>query len=414
MKESNIMTSKKRIYIFAAAVAGIIVALAAFRYFATQDAQTRKVKEDKHQEEKHEEMGHDEHENVVKLHAEDLKEFGIDVKEAGHGKLNVQLELPGEIVANPDRLAHIVPRVPGVVRQVMKNLGDFVAAGDTLAVLDSRELADAKASYLAALKRVEISGTSLTREETLYTKKISPELDYLEAKRAFEEAHIELKSAEQKLHTFSLSDDAVSKLPSQPDMSYTRYEMKAPFSGVIIEKHIALGELVKDDRAVYVIADLSTVWVNIQVYQKDMLSVRKGQQVVISAGKAVPDVTGTISFIEPVAGTETRTALAHVALRNPKGLLRPGLFVTAKLAVDKISVPVLIPKTALVSEGGKAEVFIQTEEGFKPQTVTLGRSNDSHVEVTDGLKAGQQYVAKGGFTLKAQMSKGAFGDGHHH
>lgn len=406
--------TKNRAYIIAAVIAGIILAIVAFRYFGAHGQQTTKAKTEKHQEEKHEEKGHDEHEKAIKLHDEDIKEFGIEIKEAGPGKLAVQLEFPGEIVANPDRLAHIVPRVPGVVRQVKKNLGDFVSAGETLAVLDSRELADAKAAYLAALKRVEIAETNRKREETLYKKKISPELDYLEAKKAYDEASIELKSAEQKLHTFSLSDDAVSKLPSQADMSYTRYEMKAPFSGVIIEKHIALGELLKDDKDAYIIADLNTVWVNIQVYQKDMLSVRKGQHVVISAGKSVPDATGRISFIEPVAGTEARTALARVVLPNPKGLLRPGLFVTAKLVVEEVSVPLLIPKTALSSEGGKAEVFIQTEEGFKPQPVTLGKSNDTHVEVVDGLKAGQKYVAKGGFTLKAQMSKGAFGDGHNH
>ncbi len=406
--------TKNKTYFLAVAVAGIIVAIVAFRYFGAQGVQTSKVKTDSHQEEKHEEKGHDETAKAIKLHDDDMKEFGIEVKEAGPGKLAVQLELPGEIVANPDRLAHIVPRVPGVVRQVMKNLGDFASVGETLAILDSRELADAKALYLAASKRVEIAGTSLKREDTLYKKKISSELDYLEAKKAFDEAQIEMKSAEQKLHTFSLSDDTIAKLPSQPDVAFTRYEMKAPFSGVIIEKHIALGELLKDDKDAYIIADLSTVWVNIQVYQKDMLSVRKGQQVVVSAGKTVPDVIGTISFIEPVAGTEARTALAHVVLPNPKGLLRPGLFVTARLTVDEVSAPVIIPKTALVSEGGKTEVFIQTEEGFKPQAVTLGKSNDTYAEVVEGLKAGQKYVAKGGFTLKAQMSKGAFGDGHGH
>lgn len=406
--------TKNRIYFIAAAVAGIIVAIVAIRYFGAHGVQTSKVKTDAHQGEKHEEKGHDENEKAIKLHDEDIKEFGIEVKEAGPGKLAVQLELPGEIVANPDRLAHIVPRVPGVVRQVMKNLGDYVVAGETLAILDSRELADAKAAYLAASKRVEIAGTNLRREETLHKKKISPELDYLEAKKVFDETQIEMKSAEQKLHTFNLSDEAIAKLPSQPDMSYTRYEMKAPLSGVIIEKHIAFGELLKDDKDAYVIADLNTVWVNIQVYQKDMLAVRRGQQVVISAGKTVPDVTGTISFIEPVAGTEARTALAHVVLPNPKGLLRPGLFVTARLTVDEVTAPVVIPKTALASEGGKTEVFIQTEDGFKPQPVILGKSNDTYVEVTEGLKAGQKYVAKGGFTLKAQLSKGAFGDGHGH
>jgi cobalt-zinc-cadmium efflux system membrane fusion protein len=365
---------------------------------------------------KHEE-GKDEHhdeEKIVKISGQERKEFGIGIKEAGPGKLTVSLELPGEIVVNPDRLAHVVPRVAGVVREVTKNLGDLVTAGETLAILDSRELADAKAFYLAALKRVEIARINLRREEGLWRKRISSEVDYLEVKKTIAETEIELHSAEQKLHTFSLSDDAVAKLPSQQDMSYTRYELKAPFNGTIIEKHIALGELVKDDKDVFVIADLSTVWVNVQVYQKDLLSVRKGQRVVISAGKTVPDAAGTIAFMEPIAGSETRTSRAHVVLPNPNGVLRPGLFVTAKLAVEETAIPVLIPKTALITEGGKTNVFVEEDEGFKLQPVTTGRGNDTHLEVVSGMRAGQKYVAAGGFTLKAQMSKGAFGDGHGH
>ena len=407
--------SKSRIYLISAAVAGIIIAIVLFRYFGIQGAQAPAVKEDKHQEAKHEEEGHYEHDRkVVKLHKEDLEEFGIEIKEAGQGKLTVQLELPAELTPNADRLVNIVPRVPGVVGTVSKNLGDNVQAGETLAVLESRDLADTKAAYLAALKRVEIAETSLRREEALFKKKISPELDYLDAKKAFEEAQIELKSAEHKLHAIGFSDKYLAALPSQPGMTYTRYEMKAPFSGTVIEKNISLGSVLKDDAVAFVIADMSSVWVNISVYQKDMTSLRKGQAVIVSAGNNIPDANGTISYISPVTGQESRTAIARVVLPNPKGLLRPGLFVIAKLAVDEVAVPVLIPKTALVSEGDRTEVFIQTEDGFKPQAVTLGRSSDTYVEVTSGLKQGQKYVGRGGFTIKAQMSKGAFGDVHNH
>ena len=407
---------KNKALVIGIAVTAIVAAIVAFRYFGTAEKQPVHATKEQHREGRHEEGkdGHDHDEKVIMLHHEEIKEFGIEIKEAGPGNLTVTLELPGEIVANPDRLAHIVPRAPGVVRKVMKNLGDFVNVGETLAVLDSRDLADSKAAYLAALKRVEIAKATLKREEQLWKKKISPEMDYLEAQKALAETDIELKSAEKKLHVLGLSDDDVEKLPTQPDVAYTRYEMRAPFSGTVIEKHIALGELVKDDRDVFVIADLSTVWVNIQVYQKDMLSVRKGQQVVISAGKSVPDATGTISFIEPVAGAETRTAVAHVVLPNPKGVLRPGLFVTAQLTLDEIAVPVLIPRTALITEGGKVSVFVEEDEGFKLRPITTGRGNDIAVEVVSGLKAGQKYVSKGGFTLKAQMLKGAFGDGHAH
>jgi hypothetical protein len=110
-------------FYFIAAVAGIIIAVVAFRYFGTHSMQASGVKEAKHEEEGHEEEGHDEGEKVVRLHEEDLKEFGIEVKEAGQGTLTIQLELPGEITPNADRLAHIVPRAAGVVRSVFKSEG---------------------------------------------------------------------------------------------------------------------------------------------------------------------------------------------------------------------------------------------------------------------------------------------------
>ena len=406
--------ARNRTFFIAGTVFGVIVAFVLYRYLGTQVPQKPAVTEDRHQEEKHEAEGHEHEGKVVKLHQKDIHDFGIVIKEAGPGKLTVQVELPGEVMPNADRLLNVVPRVPGIASTVSAHLGDYVQAGETLAILESKELADTKAAYLAALKRREMAETSLKREEMLFQKKISPEMDYLDAKKVFDEAQIELKSTGQKLHSIGFSEAYLAALPSQPGTAFTRYELKAPFSGTVIEKHITFGSVLKDDTVAFVIADMSTVWANINVYQKDMASLRKGQAVVVSAGGTIPDVKGTVSYISSVTAQETRTATARVVLPNPKGLLRPGLFVTAKLAVDEVSVPLLIPKTALASEGGKAEVFVQTGEGFKPQAVTLGRSSDTHAEVVSGLKPGEKYVAKGGFTLKAQLSKGAFGDGHNH
>lgn len=394
------------------AIAGMIIGALSMKYLPVlQKAETEKHDEERRGEGK-EAVRHDK--KLVKLHPGDIKEFGIEVREAGSGRLSVQRELPGEIVPNADRLAHIVPRVAGVVRRVLKNAGETVKAEELLAIIESRELADAKAAYLGALKRLEIARANMKREEELWKKRISPEIDYLEARKTFDEAEIELKSAEQKLHALGLSEEYVEKLPLQPDVTYTNYEIRAPFGGTVLEKHIALGEYLKDDKDAFVLADLSSVWVNISVYQKDMQYVRKGQEVTISAGGRVPDTRGLISYISPVTGEETRTAVARVVLPNPDSVLRPGLFVTAKITVDEVNVPLLVPKTALVMEGEKTEVFVETDEGFSPQPVKTGRSDNMNVEVTSGLKAGQRYVARGGFTLKAQLGKGAFGDGHAH
>jgi cobalt-zinc-cadmium efflux system membrane fusion protein len=182
----------------------------------------------------------------------------------------------------------------------------------------------------------------------------------------------------------------------------------------VIEKHITLGEGLKDDTTAFVVADLGSVWVDLRVYQKDLPFVRTGQTVVISAGPGIPDAQSVIAYVGPLVGAQTRTALARVVLPNPNGHWRPGLFVTGNVIVDNQDVPLLIPKTALQTIDAQPAVFLVTPEGFSPQPVTLGRSNDTHIEVTGGLTPGQRYVTRGAFTLKAQLAKGTFGHGHAH
>jgi len=216
------------------------------------------------------------------------------------------------------------------------------------------------------------------------------------------------------LHALGFSDDYLGQLPSQPDVSYIRYEVIAPFDGVIIEKHVALGEVQKEDAESFRIADLNSVWVILGVYQKEIPSIRVGQSVLISAGHGIPDMEGEISYIGPLVGEQTRTATARVVLPNRAGQLRPGLFVTGRVTLSTVPVPILVPKTALQTIDEKTVVFVEDEDGFEPRAVTVGRSNGTHVEITSGLKPGQKYVSAGAFTLKAQLAKGSFGDAHNH
>lgn len=375
------------------------------------------AKEDEHPgRDAHEEEGHDEHgeEEVVRLSAADLKEFGIEVATAGPGRLDEYAELPGEIVLNADRLAHVVPRVSGIVREVGKTVGDAVKAGEIMAVTESRELADAKAAFLAAVERETLARASFDREERLWRKKVTSEQEYLDARQALAEARIARNSAEQQLHALGFSDAYLKGLPEHPDATYTRFEIRAPFAGTIIEKHLTLGENVNADAAVFTIADLSSVWVDINVYQKDLAQIRKGQSVVIEIGHGIPAVRGEIAWVGPLVGEATRTAKARVVLPNPDGDLRPGLFVTARVAVGSTSAGIVVPKSALQTFEERTVVFVQDEDGFEPRPVQTGRQNATQVEILSGLEAGQVYVSQGAFTLKAQLSKGAFGDGHNH
>jgi cobalt-zinc-cadmium efflux system membrane fusion protein len=353
-------------------------------------------------------------EKGVRLDEAMMKEFGVEVGTAAPGVLASQLEIPGEIVPNADRLVKVVPSVAGVVTTVAKSLGDTVQKGEILAIIDSRELTDAKSAYLGATKKLGITKTTLQREEELWKKKISPEQDYLDAKRGSDEAQIELSASQQKLMALGLSAQEVTSLPAQKDVLLSKYELKAPFAGTIIEKRVTVGDALKDDAVAFVVADLSTVWVSFNIQQKDFAAVKPGQQVSFFSKNLPSDIQGTLSYVDPLVGQDTRTLVARAVLPNETGLFRPGLFVTARLTIDEVKAPLVIPVTALITDEGKKSVFVKTGEEFRPQAVTIGRSNEKQVEVTAGLEAGQQYAAKGVLTLKAQLSKGAFGDGHNH
>jgi cobalt-zinc-cadmium efflux system membrane fusion protein len=185
----------------------------------------------------------------------------------------------------------------------------------------------------------------------------------------------------------------------------------APFAGTVIEKHIAVGEVLKDDTEAFVVADLSTVWVDLNLSSKDSLLARKGQRVVI-ATDATMQATGTVSYISPVVSDETRTVVTRVVLPNPDGRWRPGLFVTATLTASETPVAVLVPRTATQTLDGQPSVFVQTSEGFVPRPVTLGRANATHVEITAGLQAGERYATTETFILKAEFGKGAASHEH--
>lgn len=363
----------------------------------------------------HGEEVHGAHEERLELSTDEMREFGIELAIAGPGQMDIQISLPGEVKLNADRLAHVTPRLSGVVQEVFKNVGDHVKKGEIMAIVDSRELATAKAAYFAARERVALAQSAFERETKLWKDKISAEKEYLEAKQALAESQIEARAAQQQLEAIGFSTDSIKALSHASGPSLTKFEIVAPFDGTVIEKHIALGEALEANATVFTLADLSSVWVDVSVYQKYLLAIRQGQEVVISAGAGIPNATGTIAYIGPIVGEQTRTAMARVVLPNPEGLWRPGLFVTVSVAVEQLTVPVAVPGEALQMINGETIVFVEEAGAFKPIHVQVGRADAARAEIVKGLEPGTSYVAKGGFHLKAELEKESFAEeGHSH
>ncbi|MHC4645873.1 MAG: efflux RND transporter periplasmic adaptor subunit, partial [Planctomycetota bacterium] len=272
----------------------------------------------------------------------------------------------------------------------------------------------------------------------------------LEARRTQRIREIELKAAERLLYVFGLTTEDVNDLAAlannqarqgeeeecndpnctecaaksaaegrDKDFANFRatneklawYPIRAPFDGTIINKHITLGEVVSDAAGIFVVADLDTVWVDLQVHQKDAAVIKKGQEVTIWAKSCVPETEGAIDYIDPVIDEKTRTALARVVLDNSAGRLRPGTFVTANVLAEKRNAEVVVSKSILQDVDYKTCVFVQDEHGFEPRAVTIGLSNDEYVEIVAGLRPGEKIVTKNSFRLKAELEKDA-GGGH--
>jgi cobalt-zinc-cadmium efflux system membrane fusion protein len=333
-----------------------------------------------------------------------LKSNGVQIGTAGPARIKTALQLIGEIRLNEDRTVRIVPRFSGVVESVSASAGDKVRKGQVIAVVSSQTLADQRSELLATQKRAALARTTFEREKKLWEEKISAEQDYLQARQVLQEAEIAEQSARQKLASLGTA------LPESG--SLILYEIRAPIDGVITEKNIAAGEVLKDDANIFVVADLSTVWVELTVYAKDLNAVRTGQHALVKATAFNAEATGTLSYVGSVVGDQTRTAKARLVLPNRKGLWRPGLPVNVNLVADEIEVPVAVAADAVQTLRDWTVVFGRYGDQFEARPITLGRSDGKTVEVLNGLNPGERYAASNSYLIKADIGKA--GASHDH
>jgi len=343
--------------------------------------------------------------STINMPSEEIAKYDIGVAAAGPGQLAIKTILPGEIAINTNKMAHIVPRVPGIVREVKANLGDLVRKGNVMAVINSRDLADARAAYLASMERLELAQAMFDLKEKLWKKNISSEKEYLNTQKDLAQAKIDLRAAKQKLIALGFTNTYLNTLPDEREELFTRYEVVAPFDGTVIKKNIALGEILKDNAEVFVVADLRTVWINLQVYKKDLPLIRKGQHVSIVSQTHMPKIYGKIDYVGPLIAAQTQTALARVVLPNPRGELRPGMFVKASVTVKSLRADVLIRNEYVQYLNDNPCIFIRVSNGFEFRGVTLGDTDGEYVAITAGLKAGEKYATKNSFLLKAEMDE---------
>ena len=248
-------------------------------------------------------------------------------------------------------------------------------------------------------------------------------LDLLEKKQALEEARQQLNVVKQQLNAaqmaaqasrlgertargalriMGLTDDEIEELLRQTD-GLGSVAVRAPIDGVVLARHLTVGELVGQDSDIFTVADLSAVWVNLTVYLKDLEAVRTGQDATIRAEHSGREAQGRITMLSPTVNEETRTATARVVMDNDDGSWRPGVFVVGRVSVSAEKVPVVVPKNAVQTVEGKQVVFVPEGGAFEPVPVQTGRSDRERIEITAGLAPGTSFVAEGAYELKAKL-----------
>lgn len=283
-------------------------------------------------------------------------------------------------------------------------MGERVKRGQPLAVIASSELAEMRSELLAAQKRQGLAQLTYSREKKLWQDKISAEQDYLQAQQVLRETEIAVQNARQKLEAFGAAASNGDALNS--------FTLRAPFDGIIVEKHLSLGEAVKEDVNIFTLSDLSTVWAEISVSAGDLNVVRVGEKATVKATSLDSVATGAVVYVGSLLGEQTRSAKARVTLSNPSMAWRPGMFVTVELVRGAQQVPVAVRADALQTVENRTVIFAKTDGGFKALPIKTGRNDGKFVEVVEGLEAGTSYAASGSFVLKAEQGKGSADHDH--
>jgi membrane fusion protein, heavy metal efflux system len=356
----------------------------------------------------HGEDHHDDDEGVIKLSDRQIAESGIDVEQAKAGALSRRRFVPGLITPSGDHIARVAVRLLGTVVELRKRLGDPVEQNEVVAVIESREVADAKSEYLATRVTDELQQVLFGRASSLWQSKVVTENDYLRARASAQDARVKLDTARQKLFTLGLNEEQIAALPEQPVASLRRQELRSPIAGKIAERRVDLGALVGregQESELYVVVDLVELWIDLAVAPTDLSAIREGQEITVAVGAGGERAPARIIFVGPLLDRDTRAARVVASLANPDHVFRPGSFVTAEIALSRDDAEVVVPKAALQTIKGGRVVFVRNDQGFEARKVTTGREDDRAVEIVSGLAPGEAIAVGNTFILKAELGK---------
>ena len=353
----------------------------------------------------------------VRLTAAAIAEVGITTWKVQIVDLSHLLSLNGSVGYDENRLLQVAANVKGRVMSIPVDLGTRVKAGDPLLVIESVDLGRTREEFVKELSGFNVSASAYERARKLVEANAisagefqAREGDYLAKKAA-------VASAERTLHLYGDSEEAIARLRAHavdhrlPGADGATLTLRAPFAGRVIDRKVTPGALFEALQPLMTLADLGSVWVFLNAYEKDLALLHEGLPVTLRTD-AYPQETfcGRVDFLGSVVDPQTRSIRVRATVENRAGKLRPGLFVKAQLSVPKPQSEarpiVAVPQAALQTLEGRSTVFVQVEPGvFARHYVEVGHSFEGFTEILAGIKAGDVVVTEGSFVMKSEFAK---------
>lgn len=356
---------------------------------------------------------------VVKLDAS-LAEGLISTARAEKRAVVKTLSLTGQVILDPTRVVEIVPMCGGVVSSVRALLGDEVEQGDVLAVIRSSELGDAKASFLEADASLSLSKKNMEREQALHKEGISSESEYLDAEKEYLGVSAKRAAAQKKLFVLGLTAAQVKAIGFEKDTAgFADLEMRAPRDGKIIEQNISVGRFIESAEHVFTVADLSSLWVWCDLYERDLgvlhASMLRNKTVAADVMvRAFPGTRfeGTIDLIGSTVDARSRTVKVRVQVPNREGKLRPGMFATVEARFASGKQALVVPSSAVLADEGASFVFQHWRKDlWVRRDVEVAAAGDGIAQISDGLTEGAVIATDGGFMFKSDVLRAKMGAG---
>ena len=351
--------------------------------------------------------GHEQLPTRVRLAPEVIAKAGVKAAPVTIAALAQTLDLTGQIIADPDRSAKITLRLPARIVDVKYKEGDRVKAGATVAIIESPELARARANLATAEAKAGAARLNLERVGSIAKKGLASGQELATAEAEARTASADLRAAREILSAFGAA--------SERSGDAARMAVRTPVGGFVLQRNAVRGQTVPADQVVMTIADLDRAYFVARLFEKDLARIKVGASAEVRLNAYPNDLfQGEVETIGRQLDETARTVTARIAVKNHSDRLKVGLFGTAVVviadAAPRTPRPV-VPLSAVTTVVNRQVVFVREPDGdYEVHPVSLGRSAAGRVEVLSGVRAGEEVVYEGAFTLKSAVLKSTFGE----